>query len=88
MATLHEQVIAILRAGFSELQDGLETVPETGRVVGAVISPDFRKTDHEQRQNKLWAVLEKHFTKDQLKSVGPIVTLTPLEAQIDVSVDE
>lgn len=88
MADLHDKIVQILQEKFEGLKDGLDVVEETGRVIGAVISEDFRGLDHEERQNRLWKHLEERLSKDELRRVGPIVTMTPLEAEIDVSLDD
>jgi hypothetical protein len=62
-------------------------VQETGRVLGAVIASGFRGLDHEERQRQLWNQLEAALTVDELRMVGPVVTLTPAEATVDVGVD-
>lgn len=86
MATLHEEVISRLRASFPDLVDGLETT-ETKRVMGAVISRKFERLDDKARQDRISKVLEG-LEPEHRRRIGPIVALTPAEAEIDVSADE
>lgn len=88
MESLHERVIAALKTEFAGLVDGLETVDSTGRVTGFVVGPDFDGIDDKPRQDRLWKALRNVLEDNELRRVGPIVTLTPAEADIDVSVDE
>jgi len=53
--------------------------------MGVIASPVFRKLDHEARQRKLWNVLKKSLTSDELENVGPIATLTPEESSVKIS---
>lgn len=87
MEDLHNTVITVLRRHYADLEDGLEVVEETGRVLGPVISSAFSGLDHEERQRLVWKHLENGLRPDELRLVGPIVTLTPAEARIDVGVD-
>lgn len=87
MEGLHERVIDVLRQRYPDIQDGLEVVEETGRVLGSIVSSSFRGLDHEERQRLVWNHLDVELNSDELRLVGPIVTLTPAEARIDVGVD-
>ena len=62
-------------------------VEGTGRVLGSVITSAFRGLDHDARQQRVWKYLEDALTPEEMQHVGPIVTLTPAEANIDVGVD-
>lgn len=89
MGSLHEEVISILRANLKELgSDGLEEIPDRGRVTGFIVSRDFCDMDDKARQDMLWRLLEKNMKPDALQRIGAIVLLTPAEAEIDVSADE
>jgi len=55
--------------------------------MGAVVSPDFDGLDDKTRQDRIKQALKGLPPEDELR-VGPIVALTPAEAEIDVSVDE
>ena len=87
MATLHEKVILALASHFRDLADSLDDVPGTGRITGAVVSPEFRNLDYQQRQERLSSALCSALTPEELLRVGPIVALTPEEAHIDISTD-
>ena len=85
MAKLHKKIISALRHSWKEVSDFLDDIPETGRVMGVIASPVFRKLDHEARQRKLWNVLKKALSSEELENVGPIATLTPEEATVKIS---
>jgi len=87
MESLHEKFLEVLTRQYPDLQDGLEVVAETGRVLGSIVSSAFEGLDHEDRQRRVWKLLEDGLSADERCSVGPIVTLTPAEANIDVGVD-
>ena len=87
MGALHGKVVGVLRQKCPDLIDGLEIVKETGRVTGWIASGKFRALDDDVRQDRLWTWLEKGLSSDELENVGPIVTLTPAELDIDVSKD-
>ena len=88
MGSLHDKIIRALKNGFRDLVDGLETVNSAGRVSGFVVSPDFENKDDGARQDRLWHVLDQHLDDETKRQVGPIVALTPAEAEIDISLDE
>jgi len=85
MGKLHKKIISTLRRSWSEVSDFLDDIPETGRVMGVIASPVFRKLDHDARQRTLWNVLKKSLTSDELENVGPIATLTPEESSVKIS---
>lgn len=81
-------MISILQANLRDLRaDGLEEVPDTGRVTGFIVSRDFCDMDDNARQDRLWQLLEKDLKPTELQRIGPIVLLTPAEAEIDLTVD-
>jgi len=79
---LHDKLIQRLRGNFKEVVDCLDDVEATGRVTGVIISPVFVGLDHEDRQTRLWSVLESGLTPEELENVGPIAALTPSEANV------
>jgi len=81
MAT-KEDIVARLRDRFPDLVEALDEVAGTHRVLGVVVSTEFDGLDHERRQDLLWEVLDEAFTAEQLTNVGPLATLTPIEAEI------
>jgi hypothetical protein len=88
MDTLRERVVSALRRRFPDLVvDELEEIPETNRVTGVVASGVFAGVDDRTRQEQLWEVLKKDLQPEDLPHVGPIVALTPMEADIDTRVD-
>jgi hypothetical protein len=87
MGSLHEKVINALKIHFTDILDGLETIKSTGRVTGWVAAKAFDGLDDRDRQVLLWGVLEAALEPEELNDLGPIVTLSPVEAEIDVSGD-
>ena len=83
---LHELVMAALRNHFGEVDDLLEWISETQRVMGVVVSPAFFGKSHEWRQDRLWKVLETALTAEQLEKVGPILTIAPVEMELGAEV--
>lgn len=88
MDPLQQKVIETLRSHLSrDVEDGLETVPSSGRVTGWVAAAAFEGKDHPQRQKLLWDTLDRELTQQERSKVGPVVTLTPAEAEFDVTMD-
>src|SRR5262245_31555928 len=80
MAALKQKVIAVLRSTFRELEAYLDGPSRTSRLIGIVVSPDFRYVEDEERQNRLWSALEMGLSPTEVRQLGPIATLTPAEA--------
>ena len=87
MGQLQEKVIRVLKKRFHDVIDGLETVDSTDRVTGWVASSEFDTLDDPQRQDLVWKLLGQDLTPGELNKLGPIVTLTPAEAEIDLRLD-
>lgn len=86
MASLRKKVIDTLRRQFPDVvTEGLETIKSTGRVTGWIASDAFDDPDDRIRQKRLWKLLKKELTADELDHLGPIVTLNLVEAEIDMS---
>ena len=81
MAT-KEQVIAALKRHLDDVDDGLFTIPGTGRIMGFVASSVFANLDHEQRQQRLWAAIDEAIPAGQTANIGPITAMTPDEARL------
>lgn len=75
----------ILGARLKNFQSGLMRGERSNRVMGYIVSTDFSRIDHHRRQEKMMKILEKELTPSELERVGPIVTMTPLEADIGES---
>ena len=84
MAT-KDELIRVLRQSFPDLVDGLQTVPGTNRIMGFVASDHFIGSDHKERQDKLWAVIDRHYAKSAQRLFGPITTMTLEEATVHQS---
>ncbi len=89
MDSLLEKVITALRKhyGDSLVVDGLETSPSTGRVMGWIAAAAFQGLDDPERRESLYRTLQSELTSTEYASIGPIVALTPVEAQFDLSPD-
>jgi len=85
MAKLRKKVIQTLRQRWPDVVDALDDVEGSHRVTGVVISKAFNGLSHETRQQRLWNVLKKTLTQDELSDIGPIATLTPAEAKPNFS---
>jgi len=81
MARLHQKVVRLLRDQLSDLGDALEDLPG-GRVSGVVISSAFNSLDHQARQEKLYGILKRGLSAQELAAVGAIAALTPAEASV------
>ena len=71
-----------LAAELSEFRSGLEIAEVSQRVFGFVVSSDFEGMDHHERQGRLRSILQAALAGEELERVGPIVTMTPAEADI------
>jgi hypothetical protein len=80
-ADLLRKVNLILSRKLSDFDSGLEYVAATGRVMGFVVSSDFRGPDHAKRQRRLKTALAGDLSPQELRNVGPIVTMNPVEAR-------
>lgn len=79
--SLQDKIEGILKAKLENYSSGLETTPGTKRIMGFIVSSSFR-SDHHARQKKLGKILDENLEKHELDRVGPIVTMTPEEAEI------
>jgi len=79
--TTQAELIEALREDFPDLEDGLFSNKETGRVLGFVASDVFQDEEHEERQDRLWAAIDRHFSQEEQRNLGPIVTMTHAEAE-------
>jgi hypothetical protein len=80
---LIKKIERVLREDFLDFRSGLESAESAERVLGFVVSSDFEGRDDRDRQGKLKTILEGALSRDELRLVGPIVTMTPAEAEID-----
>ena len=81
MAKLHKKLIQTLRQRWPDVVDALDDVEGTHEVTGVIITKAFDGLSHEARQQRLWRLLNRSFTADELAQIGPIATLTPAEAK-------
>ena len=72
----------ILGETLADFDSGLEYVEATQRVMGFVISSDFKGSDHGKRQALRKKVLAAELSPQEMQRVGQIVTMNPVEAQL------
>ncbi len=77
---LIQKLNQILDSELANFRSGLERGTSNDRVTGFVISSDFDRLSHEQRQRKLSAILARRLSEDERNRVGPIVTMSQAEA--------
>lgn len=63
-------------------RSGLGKNHDRTMILGYVVSSDFSQIDHHKRQKKLMKILESALTEKDLKILGPIITLSPAEADV------
>lgn len=88
LKALLTRVERLLAAEFTALQSGLEIAQPADRVFGFIVSPAFEGLDHHERQARLRKVLHDDLSEDELSAIGPIVTMTPAEADISPVADQ
>ena len=82
---LKDELIHTLSApgsGISDPQFDLEAMP-TGKIAGFVVSKTFEGMPQIERQQKIWSVLDKTFSPEQLLKIVTLITVTPDEAKDD-----
>ncbi|RJP32197.1 MAG: hypothetical protein C4547_14340 [Phycisphaerales bacterium] len=88
MDELHQKVIDTVRSHLDpDVADGLESIPSSGRVTGWIAATAFEGQGDRERQRLLWDLLGRELTPAERARVGPIVALTPAEAEFDVTMD-
>ncbi len=89
MDELHQKVIDTVRKHLDpDVADGLESIASSGRVTGWIATTAFDGRGDRERQALLWELLERELTPAERSRVGPIVALTPAEAEFDVTMDK
>jgi|GEM_PF-1912556 len=66
-------------------RSGIEPADRADRVLGFIVSSDFEGVDRRQRQVRLKEILANALTQRELHDVGPILTMTPSEASIELN---
>jgi acid stress-induced BolA-like protein IbaG/YrbA len=77
----------VLQANLAGYVSALEQVPETGRIMGFVVSSAFTDLSDRKRQRLLNKLLYAALDRQELLRVGPIVTMTPDEASVHEEVE-
>lgn len=83
-----KQVNELLGAKLADFVSGLEEDAETGRVMGYVVSSDFDRMEQASRQKRVREILKAALPSEQYRLVGPIVTMSPAEADVDSPVED
>jgi len=78
---LHKKIIRTLRQRWPDVVDALDDVEGSHRVTGVVISKAFNGLSYEARQQRLWNLLKRSLTPDEVAEIGPIAALTPAETK-------
>jgi len=73
-------MIQVLRQRWPDVVDALDDVRGSHSVTGVIITKAFDGLSHEVRQQRLWNLLNRSLTPDEVAEIGPIATLTPSEA--------
>ncbi len=85
MDSVQAKLIERLGKHFPDLNCGLETLD--GQVNGWVASSAFEGLDDDVRLERLWETIRAELTEEERAQIGPIVALTPVEAEFDISAD-
>lgn len=78
MVTLITRVQKALQEEFSPREIIVEAV-RPGKVDGWIVSKSFEKLSDQERQRKVWRLIETHLTEKDRKRVLGFFTYTPLE---------
>jgi len=82
MASLKNRIEQLLRSSLDHLDSHLERLPD-GRVAGTIVSADFSGVDHDDRQKRLWKILDE-LPAESVSKVGAITALTPEEWSVEI----
>lgn len=77
MVSLRQKVDKLLRQAFP--RPDRVSLQDDDRIIGVVVSSRFAGVDVIDRQNMIWAALEKGLTVDEKRRVLTIVAVTPRE---------
>jgi acid stress-induced BolA-like protein IbaG/YrbA len=78
MENLAQKVKNALLESFPESAIDLDDTDDD-RVLGFVVSPEFRRKSALTRQNMIWRLLNKHLKADERRRILGIMTMTPEE---------
>lgn len=81
-STFLRKVNSFLSERLPDFHSGLTHGSTNDRITGYVVSSAFAGCEHGERQKKLRAAMEAELTAEELARIGPIVTMTPAEADI------
>ena len=87
MVKILMRIKRMLKKELAGFESGLDENKQTGRVIGYIVSSDFINLSQKRRQQKLDKLLKAELSKEEMRRVGPIVTMTPEEASIDELAD-
>ena len=77
---MEEQLRVILEEEFPGSEVDVDPRPG-GKVGGFLIWKDFEQMEQIDRQHKIWEVLKKRLSPEQLLSITAIFALTPVEQE-------
>ena len=79
--TMKERLTALLGAPESGIKSPVLDLAKrpNGRLGGFLISPTFFGMPQLDRQNMVWDYLDAHLTKDDVRKIFPLITVTPAE---------
>ena len=83
MEPLIEKLTTLLKAEFDAADVQLMPTPYMGKVAGFLVWSGFEGLEQIKRQNRLWKVLRKKLTPEELLKVSAILTFTPEEWAVE-----
>lgn len=69
----------LLRDHFTDADIHIDPPSRTGRIGGTIVWAGFEGREQLDRQNEVWAIIDKHFSDDEKQRIALIMTLTPDE---------
>lgn len=82
--TLLQKLNVSLAERLPDFYSGLTYGSTNNRITGYVVSSAFSGCEHRERQDKLREAMEAVLTPEEFTRIGPIVTMSPAEADISV----
>lgn len=68
-----------LRNHFTDADIHIDPPRPSGRIGGTIVWSGFEGRDQLDRQNEVWAIIDKNFNDDEKRNIILIMTLTPDE---------
>lgn len=70
---------ALFEKTFQNAHVDIDPPSPTGRIGGTIVWQGFEGRDQLDRQNEVWAIIDKNFNDDEKRNIILIMTLTPDE---------